>query len=316
MDDRENAVSGPPAEQRPVIAMRKARSAGTVRGTATPPVREARIGTVTLVGAGPGDPELLTVKATRVLARADALVYDRLVTPEILALAPRATRFYVGKARSRHAMPQESINALLVQLAREGRRVVRLKGGDPFIFGRGGEEIEALAANGIPFDVVPGISAANGVAAYASIPLTHRDHAQTCVFVTGHLKNGTMDLDWDALARPRQTVVVYMGLLALPVLCSELIRHGLPRSTPAAVVSQGTTPGQRVVTGTIETLPMDATAAALESPTLIIVGEVVGVRERLAAYAASGPGAAVLPFPRLARSITVEPSSDGVIANP
>ena len=315
MDDREQAVDGQPVDQQPVISMRKARRPGLPRGGAAH-AREVGIGSVALVGAGPGDPELLTVRATKVLARAEALVYDRLVTPPILALAPRARRIYVGKARSRHAMPQEAINALLVQLAREGKRVVRLKGGDPFIFGRGGEEIEALAANGIPFEVVPGISAANGVAAYASIPLTHRDHAQTCVFVTGHLKNGTMDLDWDALARPRQTVVVYMGLLALPVLCDELIRHGMPRSTPAAVISQGTTPRQRVVTGTIETLPIDATAAALESPTLIIIGDVVGVRARLTDYATAGPVAAVLPFPRLARSVTVEPSADGAIAKP
>jgi len=312
MDDGEQAADGPP-----VISMRRGRRSGLARGVPRPSsAREGRVGSVALVGAGPGDPELLTVRATKVIAGADALVHDRLVAPPILALAPRAARIYVGKARSCHAMPQDAINALLVRLAREGKRVVRLKGGDPFIFGRGGEEIEALAANGIPFEVVPGISAANGVAASAGIPLTHRDHAQTCLFVTGHLKDGTMDLDWPALARPRQTVVVYMGLLGLPVLCDELIRHGMPRSTPAAVVSQGTTPRQRVVTGTIETLPIDATAAELESPTLIIIGDVVKVRERLGDYVATGPAAAVLPFPRPARSVTAEPSAEGVMAKP
>jgi uroporphyrin-III C-methyltransferase/precorrin-2 dehydrogenase/sirohydrochlorin ferrochelatase len=253
------------------------------------------LGSVALVGAGPGDPDLLTVKAVRLIQHADAIVHDRLVAPSILALAPRALRIYVGKARSHHALPQESINALLVQLAQQGKRVVRLKGGDPFIFGRGGEEVEVLAEHGIPFEVVPGISAANGVAAYAGIPLTHRDHAQTCVFVTGHLKNGTMDLDWSALARPCQTLVVYMGLQALPTLCRELERHGLPSATPAAVIQQGTTEHQRIVTGTLATIAGQATAATMQSPTLIIVGGVVAVREKL--YGHDAPvSAAILPF--------------------
>jgi uroporphyrin-III C-methyltransferase/precorrin-2 dehydrogenase/sirohydrochlorin ferrochelatase len=265
---------------------------------------EDPIGSVALVGAGPGDPDLLTIKAVRLIERADAIVHDRLVAPSILALAPRALRIYVGKARSRHALPQDSINALLVQLARQGKRVVRLKGGDPFIFGRGGEEIEALAANGVPFEVVPGISAANGVAASANIPLTHRDHAQTCIFITGHLQDGSMDLDWDALTRPRQTLVVYMGLLALPTLCRELVRHGMPAATPAAVVQQGTTPQQRVVTGTLATLPSAAAAAALASPTLIIVGAVVALRDKLAGRGVTALPAAIVPFPGAAASVS------------
>jgi uroporphyrin-III C-methyltransferase/precorrin-2 dehydrogenase/sirohydrochlorin ferrochelatase len=274
MDDGERSV------ERAIVPIRGA-ARGRYIGSRDP---ATAVGSVALVGAGPGDPELLTVKAVRLIQQADAIVHDRLVAPSILALAPRALRIYAGKARSRHALPQDAINALLVQLARQGNRVVRLKGGDPFIFGRGGEEAEVLAAHGIPFEVVPGISAANGVAAYAGIPLTHRDHAQTCVFVTGHLKDGTMDLDWPALARPRQTLVVYMGLQALPTLCSELERHGLAATTPAAVIQQGTTAHQRIVTGTISTLAAKTAAAALESPTLIIIGNVVRLREKLGRF--------------------------------
>jgi uroporphyrin-III C-methyltransferase/precorrin-2 dehydrogenase/sirohydrochlorin ferrochelatase len=207
------------------------------------------------------------------------------VSASILALLPASTeRIYVGKERDHHTLPQEEINGLLVRLARAGKQVVRLKGGDPFVFGRGGEEIDTLAAEGVPFEVVPGITAALGVASYAGIPLTHRDHAQACVFVTGHLKDGTMDLDWAALARPRQTIVVYMGLLGLPTLCAELVRHGAPHDLPAAIVQQGTTVRQRVVTGTLATLPRLAAEAALRPPTLIIVGTVVSLRQRLAWY--------------------------------
>ena len=235
-----------------------------------------------LVGAGPGDPDLLTLRALALLQRAEVALYDNLISPAILALLPPAAeRIYVGKRRADHAMRQEAINALLVEHALAGKRVVRLKGGDPFIFGRGGEEIDTLSAHGIRFEVVPGITAALGAAAYAGIPLTHRDHAQACVFVTGNLKDGSVDLDWAALARPRQTIVVYMGLLSLRVICRELVAHGLPRDTGAAVVQQGTTPTQRVVAGTLGTLPAQVARAKLHAPTLIIVGNVVRLREKL-----------------------------------
>jgi uroporphyrin-III C-methyltransferase / precorrin-2 dehydrogenase / sirohydrochlorin ferrochelatase len=243
---------------------------------------ERQRGAVYLVGAGPGDPDLLTVRALRLIQRADVIVHDHLVAPEILDLAgSEVQRIYAGKERGDHTMSQGQINALLVRLASEGKRVVRLKGGDPLIFGRGGEEAEALAENGVSFEIVPGITAASGVSAYAGIPLTHRNYASSCILVAGHLKEGRMDLDWRALARPDQTVVVYMGLLGLPTLCRELIAHGCSPATPAVVVQRGTTSQQRVVEGTLETLPQQVRQARIVPPTLIIIGEVVRLRHKL-----------------------------------
>ncbi|MDX5335123.1 MAG: uroporphyrinogen-III C-methyltransferase [Marinobacter sp.] len=239
-------------------------------------------GEVALVGAGPGDPELLTLKAWRLIQSADVILYDRLVSPEILSLIPdNVEMVHVGKQRSNHTLPQDQINQRLVELAREGHKVVRLKGGDPFIFGRGGEEIETLAAAGVRFQVVPGITAASGCAAYAGIPLTHRDHAQSVRFITGHLKNDTCDLPWSDFVQNNQTLVFYMGLVGLPIICRQLIGHGMTPDMPVALVSKGTTADQKVVVGTLSDIVGKVENSGVQAPTLVIIGHVVGLRSRL-----------------------------------
>lgn len=239
-------------------------------------------GEVYLIGGGPGDPDLLTFRALRLMQQADVIVHDRLISKEVLNLTRRdADRIYVGKERDQHTVPQEDINQLLVDLAKQGKRVCRLKGGDPFVFGRGGEEIETLSENGVSFQVVPGITAALGTSAYAGIPLTHRDYSQSVVFVTGHLKDGSTDLNWQGLAQPNQTIVFYMGLKGLPMICKKLIENGLPEDLPIALVQQATTPRQRVFTGTLATIADDVAGEEIKPPTLIIVGNVVKLHDRL-----------------------------------
>lgn len=239
-------------------------------------------GEVYLVGAGPGDPDLLSFRALRLMQHVDVVFYDRLVSDAVMALVkPDAERIYVGKQRSCHAMQQDTINDQLVHHAKLGKRVLRLKGGDPFIFGRGGEEIEQLAEHGIAFQVVPGITAAAGCASYAGIPLTHRDYSQACLFVTGHLKNNTVDLNWESLVQPNQTVVIYMGLVGLAHITVKLLEHGMSQSTPIALISEGTTQRQHVVSGTLSDIVGKVTTSEVKAPTLTIIGHVVSLREQL-----------------------------------
>jgi uroporphyrin-III C-methyltransferase len=256
-----------------------------------------RPGCVTLVGAGPGDPELLTVKAARAIAAARVVLYDHLVSQAVLDLIPAgADRIDVGKESARHTLPQDAIIELMLRLAQSGRPVLRLKGGDPYVFGRGGEEAEALDAAGVPFQVIPGISAAQGAAAAAGIPLTHRDHAARVVWVTGHLRAGArdaLDLDWASLARPGQTIAVYMGIATLPLLSARLIHHGLDANTPAALIERATLPGQRTLVGTLQSLPALVQESRVQSPALILIGSVVRLHAVLGRDAQ--PGLAALP---------------------
>lgn len=279
----EEVLEGPITEL--VFAGREAEAHRRIEHALAKGSAKQSVGEVYLVGAGPGDPDLLTFRAVRLMQQADVMVYDRLVSAPILDLARRdAERIYVGKEKNNHAVPQEGINQLLVDLARQGKRVLRLKGGDPFIFGRGGEEIETLAQEGIPFQVVPGITAASGCASYSGIPLTHRDYAQSCTFVTGHLKEGSLDINWTQLVQPRQTVVFYMGLTAIGIICDQLIAHGMAPDMPAALVEQGTTRNQRVHIGTVATLSALVAEADVRAPTLTIIGEVVNLHDKLAWY--------------------------------
>lgn len=250
----------------------------SVTALLAPALEPALWGQVCLVGAGPGDPELLTLKALKRLQQADVVVYDNLVGEGVMALVPpHVERIYVGKESSNHTVPQDDITRMLVQLAQRGKKVVRLKGGDPFVFGRGGEELATIAHEGIAAEVVPGITAALGASAYTGIPLTHRDHAQSCVFVTGHRKDGSYSLDWPMLARPHQTVVIYMGVGSLAGIASELVAHGRSPQTPVALVRNATRDDQTTVVGTLETIAAVAAAHRMQPPALIVIGEVVSL---------------------------------------
>lgn len=276
----EGVLDSPIAEQSLAGRADQAR-AGLHKAIDAADVKTLSRGEVFLVGAGPGDPDLLTFRALRLLQKADVVLYDRLVSPDVLELARRdAEMVYVGKARADHALPQDNINDLLVHYAQQGKKVCRLKGGDPFIFGRGGEEIDSIAEAGIDFQVVPGVTAAAGCAAYAGIPLTHRDHAQSVRFVTGHRKDGSVSLPWETLVTPGETLVFYMGLVSLPEISKNLVAQGMRSDMPAALISRGTTTQQEVIVGTIGSLPADIAEREVHAPTLIIVGDVVGVYPR------------------------------------
>lgn len=303
----ETILQGPVAEL--MLAGQDAQAETALHATLAHHAAETTaVGAVYLVGAGPGDPDLLTFRALRLMQQADVLVYDRLVSPEVLALCRKdAEKIYAGKERNRHALAQHQINQLLVDLARSGRQVVRLKGGDPFIFGRGGEELETLLDAGIPFQVVPGITAASGCASYAGIPLTHRDYAHSCVFVAGHRKDDQDAPDWRSLVAPMQTVVIYMGLAGLDSICRQLIAHGAPPERPAALIQQGTTRRQRVWCGTLTSLPGLVHAEDVKPPTLIIIGDVVRLRDKLAWFHEDASSAG-LAFHSQAPTADQEPS--------
>ena len=248
----------------------------------------ANQGEVYLVGAGPGDPDLLTFKALRLMQQADVALYDRLVHPSIVDLIRRdATKIYVGKERDNHVVRQDEINQLLVKYAKEGKKVLRLKGGDPFIFGRGGEEIETLAEEKIAFQVVPGVTSASGCSTYSGIPLTHRDYAQSCIFVTGHLKEGKLELNWEKLIQPNQTIVFYMGLVSIDIICSQLIKNGMSELTPCALVQQGTTNTQKEYISTLQNMPRVVKTEKPQAPTIFIIGGVVSLRDKLKWYSAN-----------------------------
>lgn len=275
----EQIVDGPIAQ---LLLANRAADADVALGELLEERPVERVGEVYLIGAGPGDPELMTFKALRLLQRADVVLHDRLVNPQIVAMARRdAQRRYVGKQRSIHAVPQEVINQTLVDLAKDGKTVARLKGGDPFIFGRGGEEIELLAREGINFQVVPGITAASAAACYAGIPLTHRDHAQSVRFVTGHTKEGRLQHPWSEFLNEAETLVFYMGLVGLPIICEELLRHGRSPDTPMALIERATLPQQRTLKGTLSSMPEQVAALKPEPPTLIIIGNVVALADTL-----------------------------------
>ena len=279
----EHVLQGPIAEA--IFSGKKQEAQSLLKSALKSPEQFNRQGEVYLIGAGPGDPDLLTLRAFRLIQQSDVVLYDRLVSDEVMALIPDATeRIYVGKQRSQHAVPQDSINQLLIDHARQGKRVARLKGGDPFIFGRGGEEIEQLAEAQIPFQVVPGITAANGCSAYSGIPLTHRDYAQSVQFITGQLKDGSIDLNWSELISIDKTLVFYMGLTSLPLICQSLIKHGMDSTMPVALIEKGTTSRQRVLISILSELPAEIEAKSISSPSLFIVGNVVKLAEKLQWY--------------------------------
>jgi len=276
----ERVLAGPAAEM--VFAGRDADAEKEIVKSLDDAEQGDKVGEVYLIGAGPGDPDLLTFRALRLMQQADVVVHDRLVSQQVIDLSRRdAERIYVGKERDNHAVPQEDINHLLARLAKEGKRVCRLKGGDPFIFGRGGEEIDTLVEEGVSFQVVPGITAASGAASYTGIPLTHRDYSQSVVFATGHLKNGMIDINWPGLVQPNQTLVFYMGLVGIKEICKQLIAHGMSPDMPIALVQKATTPEQRLFTGSLENMHEIVDREKIKPPTLIIVGEVVKLHDKL-----------------------------------